>query len=139
MKLTVTSVDYNPPELNEQVPFSFKLLRMIPGPDRPDYWLGLLDRPLSWIDGNQERVVKHVIVCARWQGTQIGALVQNLPVGVAYVTDATQVDDPSVSFDKCRYIAIGIAHETEGRPAPQGQGPTMAGRIARAFGFGKSE
>jgi hypothetical protein len=118
---------------------SFKLLRMIPGPDRPDYWLGVLDRPLRWIDGDRERVVKHVIVCARWQGTQIRALVQDLPVGLAYVTDATQVDDPSVSFDKCRYLAIGIAHENEGRPAPQGQVRSMAGRIARAFGFGKRE
>jgi hypothetical protein len=79
-------------------------------------------------------------VWAPWQGTQIGALVQDLPVGLAYVTDATQVDDPSVSFDKCRYVAIGIAHENEGRPAPQGlQVPSMAGRIARAFGFGKRE
>jgi len=122
MKLTVTSVDYNPPELNEQVPFSLTLLRMIPGPDRPDYWLGVLDRPLRWIDGNHERVVKNVIVCARWQGTQIGPSFQNLPVGIAYVTDATQVDDPSVSFEKCRYVAIGMAHETESKPAPRGQG-----------------
>ena len=37
MKLTVTMVDYNPPDLNDQVPFSFALVRQIPGPDRPDW------------------------------------------------------------------------------------------------------
>ena len=56
MRLTITSVDYNPPELTDQTPFSLAIMRRIPGPDRPDYWLGHLDAPLRWLDANFERL-----------------------------------------------------------------------------------
>ena len=36
MELHVTSVDYAPEELHDQVPLVFELLREIPGSDRPD-------------------------------------------------------------------------------------------------------
>lgn len=123
MKLTVACVDFAPPELQEQVPFAFKVLRMIPGPDRPDYWLGELDQPLRWVSNNQERRVEHLVVCARLHGTQIGPLVQRIAIGIAYVTDRTQLDDASVSFDKCEYVAIGIASDAGGgmaRPLQEG-------------------
>jgi hypothetical protein len=112
MKLTVTMVDHAPAELDEQVPFTFELLRPIPGPKRSGYWLGALDRPLVRIIDNHERQIDHVVVWARWQGTQIGPGFKNLPIGIAYVTDPTQLDDANVSFEKCEYVAIGTAHET---------------------------
>jgi len=65
MELTVTSVDYAPPELDEQVPFKVRLLRLIPGPDRPDYWLGEVVQKLRWIKDNRQIEISHVIVCAR--------------------------------------------------------------------------
>ena len=40
MELLVEFVDYAPEELHEQVPLIIKLLREIPGDDRPDYWIG---------------------------------------------------------------------------------------------------
>ena len=138
MKLTVTMVDYNPPDLNDQVPFSFALVRQIPGPDRPDYWLGRLDSPLRWVDEGRERQVEYVVVSARWQGTQIEPRVEHLPIGIAYVTDPSQMDDAELSFDKCRYVAIGTASETEGGSVPPGLGASMAGIIAPAFGLGKA-
>ena len=73
MELAVTSVDYAPPELNEQVPFKIKLLRMLPGQDRPDYWLGELAKPLFWLKANHRIQIGHVVVCARWQGTQLSS------------------------------------------------------------------
>ncbi len=88
MELTVTSVDYAPPELSEQVPFKIKLLRVLPGGDRPDYWLGELTEPLFWLKDHRRIHIDHVVVCARWQGTQIAPFVQHLPIGIAYVTDA---------------------------------------------------
>jgi len=139
MDVAVSSVDYNPPELAEQVPFTFTLLRMLPGEDRQDYWLGELRRPLQWVDDNIERSVAHVIICARWVGTQIEEGFANLPINIAYVTDPAQVTDPKVSFGKCRYVAIGIATDVgHGQPAPKLNG-ILTGNIARGFGFGTQD
>jgi len=124
MKLTVTSVDHEPSELTEQVPFKVKLLRRLPGPDRPEYWLGEMLKPLFWINDNQRVQIDHVVLWARWQDTQIAPFVRYLPIGIAYVTDPTQLTDDAVSFEKCKYVAIGVAHET------------LAGRIGRLFGLG---
>lgn len=137
MKLTITSVDYNPPELTDQVPFNLSIIRMLPGPDRPDYWLGKLDKPIRWISDKHEREVEYLTVCARWQGTQIEPNISDMPIGIAYVVDPTQVDDRAVDFEKCKYVAIGVASEVEGTEAPAGLTGIIAGRIARAFGMGK--
>jgi hypothetical protein len=131
MKLKVTSVDYEPSELKDQVPFKVKLLRLLPGPHRPvhgphrpDYWLGELLKPLFWMNGNQRVQIDHVVLWARWQDTQIAPFIRYLPIGIAYVIDPTQITDETVNFDKCKYVAIGVAHET------------LAGRIGRLFDFG---
>ena len=136
MKLNITSVDHAPSELHDQVPFAVKLLRQIPGPDRPDYWLGQVEGSLRWMDANLEREVTHVIVAARWVGTQIEPHVEHLPIGIAYVTEATQIQDASVSFEKCRYVAIGLASEIEGGTKPKPLSHILAGTIGRAFGMG---
>ncbi len=47
MELHVTSVDYAPEELHDQVPLVFELLREIPGSDRPDYWIGRCKTPIQ--------------------------------------------------------------------------------------------
>lgn len=140
MDVAVSTVDYNPPELSEQVPFTFTLLRMLPGPDRPDYWLGALRQPLRWIDKNIERSVAHVVVCARWAGTQIEEGFTNLPINIAYVIDPAQVTDPELSFDKCRYVAIGIASDvSDGRTNLPELTDILSGNIARGFGLGKRQ
>src|ERR1700722_4443218 len=138
MELAVTGVDYAPPELDDQVPFKIKLLRMLPGRDRPDYWLGELAKPLFCLKANHRIQIDHVVVCARWQGTQIEPRVQHLPIGIAYVTDPSQIAADTLDFDKCQYVAIGLAHETSGQPAPTDPTPIQAGTIGRAWGMGKS-
>jgi hypothetical protein len=138
MELTVTSVDYAPPELNEQVPFKVKLVRMLPGRDRPDYWLGELTKPLFWIKDNHRIQIEYLVVCARWQGTQIEQCVQHLPIGIAYITDRSQATADALDFAKCQYVAIGLAHETSTLPAPTGLSPIQTGTIGRAFNKGDS-
>lgn len=134
MQLTVTSVDYAPEELHDQVPFVVNLLRPLPGPDRPDYWLGELPKTLFWNRPDGHRVdVRHVVLCARWEGTQIAQGVENLAIGMAYVTNQLQVTESAVDFDKCRYVAIGLAHDTGRTPTKKRNG-VLAGRIARMFG-----
>jgi len=138
MRLTVRSVDYNPPELGEQLPFSFELLRCIAGPDRSDYWLGRLDEPLHWLDNGRERMIEHLIICARWQGTRVELLARNLAINIAYVIDPSQIDDQTLSLEKCRYVAIGIADEA-GRDGAISDRPMLSGFIRSAFGLGKSD
>jgi hypothetical protein len=139
VELSVTSVDYAPRELDEQVPFKAKLLRLLPGPDRPDYWLGEVSPPLIWIKNNHRIEVSHMIVCARWQGTRIGPRVRDLPIGMAYVTDPSQLTDEAVHFEKCEYVAIGFAHEiSEDESPPTPTDKIQAGSIAKAFGRGNS-
>jgi hypothetical protein len=137
LKLIIINVDYNPLEL--QAPLELELISCLPGPDRPDYWLGKLDKPIIRLSQNHKIPISHLVVCARWEGTQIEAKVQNLPINIAYVVDPTQITDKKISFEKCEYVAIGLAHETEGGSAPPALTKVMAGHIGQAFGFGKAE
>jgi hypothetical protein len=137
MKVAVTSVDYAPAELDRQTPFTVNLIRQLPGSDRPDYWLGELERPLLWLHENIEKSVTHVIIAARWQGTQIGPGMKNLPIGLAYVTDSTQLDAPIIDFSQCKYVAIGTATQVDGSADLRPPSKVMTGRIAPGFGTGK--
>ena len=138
MKLIVSSVDYAPKDLHAYCPITVHLIRQLPGPDRPDYWIGALEQHLSWIVQGIEKKISHVIVAARWQGTQIGPDFKNLPIALAYITDEAQLDEQSIDFSKCKYVAIGIATVVNlaGRVPPLKK--VISGRIAPGFGTGKS-
>jgi hypothetical protein len=110
MRLTISDVDYAPADLGPQTPLTVDLIRELPGPDRPDYWLGRLIKPLRWNRDGEGREVTHLVLAARLQGTRIGRDRQ-LPVGIAYVTDPTLLQDARVDFGKCSYVAIGMARE----------------------------
>ena len=136
MELTITSVDYAPEELHEQVPIVVRLLKELPGDDRPDYWLGELLTPIRWRVENKEREVTHVILAARWVGTRIEPGVKDLPVGIAYVTDSSLLKDTRLNFQKCAYTAIGFSYESSGGTAPSKTESILAGTIGRLFGVG---
>jgi hypothetical protein len=111
MKIRVTSVDNAPPELEGQTPFDAELLKMIPGRDRPDYWIAVLAKPIRWLNQGRESEVTHIILVARLQGTQIGPGMRPMPVGIAYIVDSSVLGDSSLDFKKCAYVAIGTAEE----------------------------
>lgn len=113
MQYKITDVDYAPEELYSQVPFEVTLLRQMAGPDRPDYWLAELAKPLLWINEGKEVTVTHVILAARYVGASIGRGVRTATVGIAYVVDATALNDPSLDLKKCHYSAIGTANAVE--------------------------
>lgn len=136
MELTITSVDYAPAELHEQTPLVVTLLREIPGEDRPDYWLGEMRKPIRWSHENCDKKITHVVLAARWKGTRIEPNVQNLPVGIAYVTDQSVLSDSKLQFGKCSYVAIGIAHETGGGEPIEENKNILAGTIGKFFGMG---
>lgn len=137
MQLTITTVDYAPEDLYEQVPFVVDLIRQVPGDDRPDYWVGALHVPIRWLVDNHVREVTHLVVAARWQGTEIAPGAENLPVGIAYVTDPSVLNDEHLDLAKCAYVAIGISTETGGGAKPTPLKEILSGRIARGFGTGK--
>jgi hypothetical protein len=114
MELTVKIVDYAPTDLYEQVPFTIKVLRLVPGQDRPDYYLGELTEPLFWNNDGRRVGITHVVISARSVGARIALGVRDLGISIAYVLDPTQITDAFLDFAKCRYVAIGLADENTG-------------------------
>jgi len=106
-RFRLAEIDSAPRDLYDQLPCDGVLLRSIPGPDRPDYWIARLDRPLRWLDEGTERVIDHLVLAARLQGQSIDAGAEQLMVGVAYVVDPSLLSDATVTFAKIRYVAIG--------------------------------
>jgi hypothetical protein len=136
MELTISDVDYAPEDLYEQTPLIVDLVREFPGDDRPDYWLGKLQTPVRWLHENDERRINYVVLAARWEGTRIEPRVESLPVGIAFVTDESLLNDSRLDFSKCSYVAIGISHDTSaGERAERPQG-VLVGTIGRFFGTG---
>jgi hypothetical protein len=109
MRILVKDVDYAPADLYEQTPFEATLIRQIEGPDRPDYWLASLAKPIRWSNEGVETSIHHLVLAARWVGTRIGYGMNNLPVNIAYVVDESVLNDSRLNLDKCKYVAIGTA------------------------------
>ncbi len=112
MNVKVTSVDYAPDELHGRTPFTARVLRQIPGPDRPDYFLAELSQPLTWKRDSAEISVSHLVLCARWVGGIIAPGATHTPVNIAYVVDPSVLNDTKLDFAKCHYSAIGVADVT---------------------------
>jgi hypothetical protein len=107
MKFRIGSVDYEPDDLDRQLPIRGRLLREIAGPDRSDYWLAELRRPLSWATEEGRRTVRHLVLKARWLGTAIGPGAK-IPVNIYYVTDDRMLDAASFGRAQIAYVAIGM-------------------------------
>ena len=116
MRLIVESVEFAPEELHDQVPFVVDLIRQLPGPDRPDYWLGSVVLPLEWWVDGQEHSVRHVVLAARHAGQRIEPGVRELAVNIAFVTDATLLEGARLELAKCRFVAIGVCREMNSVP-----------------------
>ena len=112
MNVKVTSVDCERPELHSLTPFTVRVLRQIPGPDRPDYWLAELSQPLTWRREHEDLSVTHLAFCARWVGGSISPWATNLPINIAYVTDPSVLSETTLDLAKCYYCAIGTADVT---------------------------
>ncbi|HEX9391162.1 MAG TPA: hypothetical protein VF928_07605 [Usitatibacteraceae bacterium] len=136
MRLTITSVDHAPEKFHAITPIEVRLIRRLPGPDRPDYWLGEVLKPFEYMVDAGTLVARHFILAARWQGTQIEPKVENLPINIAVVTDDSQLTELCVDFAKSNFVAIGLANEVEGGSSPEPLTNIMAGTIGRFFGRG---
>lgn len=108
-RFRVTAVDSSPPDLPSQVPFEFELLRQIAGPDRDDYWLAQLVRPLTWASSSRNREIHFITVASRYEGAHVTPEVRRITVGLAYVIDDSLLGDASLTFTKVEYAAIASA------------------------------
>jgi hypothetical protein len=109
----ITDVDYAPEDLHDQTPLVARLIRQIPGTDRPDYWLAELDDPVRWKKGNAESQITHLVVSSRYEGTSISEDMAGLVIGIAYVTDQSVLEDDTLDFGKSAYVAIGVANTVD--------------------------
>jgi Immunity protein 27 len=138
MRLIITGID-GPEQLSANVPLVTALVRKIPGPDRPDYWIAELQSPITVVFNNFDRTITHLILAARWQGTTIADGATHLPLAIAYVTDLSLLNDPALDFNKCHYVAIGIGSVTRSDHQAEPLRNVIAGTIGRAFGLGNTE
>src|SRR6478609_2125628 len=128
--VTVTRFDTAPPELEWQLPLNGELYRLIPGSDRPDYSLLVLDRPLHFyprdgfdlarvetdqqVQDRKGRTMVRVhalLLCARFVGQQLHPGMTDLSVNLAYVIDNSLARDAEVDFAKIEFAAIGFLSE----------------------------
>lgn len=115
MKLTITSVDYAPVELSEQLPLSVTLIRPLTSlvPNRVGAWVGVFDRPIRWTNENGKSVeVTHAALWPRAKGASINPGARGLPVGLAYVVDPSLLDDAALDLAKIYFVAVGLASDS---------------------------
>lgn len=130
-EITVTGVVTGPDELAVQLPLVARVLRTVPGPDRPDYSLAALRRPvrlrstvdvlsaagvdLTGVDprtttvGDDGSVVSQVyglVIAPRTAGVVLAEAVGAVEVATALVLDPSQMADRSLRFEKVLYAAV---------------------------------
>jgi hypothetical protein len=106
MRFSILHVD-GAEDFDGELPLKGEILRQLPGPDRPDYFLAALDTPFTW--KKEKKIISHVIIAARWVGGALSATMSNTPVNIAYVIDDSVLSDERLDFRKCYYAAIGAA------------------------------
>ena len=148
-QVAVTRFDTAPRELEWQLPLEGELYRLIPGPDRPDYSLLVLERPLHFYPAPgfdvgrveaEQRVedrkgrpmvrVHALLVCARFVGQQLHPGMHDLPVNIAYVIDNSLARDEVVDFAKIEVAAVGFL--SEGHPGQSAVGTPVAQAVESA-------
>ncbi|MDN5797670.1 MAG: hypothetical protein L0H79_18255 [Intrasporangium sp.] len=137
--VTVTSFEQAPTELTWQLPVVGELYRLMAGPDRSDYSVMVLERPIHFYppEGfDVERVpgdrrvpdrrgrpmvrVRALVVCSRFVGQQLHPGMRDLAVNIAYVIDERVLSDQSLDLSTIEYAATGLL--SEGRVGTEQQG-----------------
>lgn len=107
IRLRLIDCDYAPQDMEKQLPIVCNLIRTIPGKDRPDYWLAKCESSIRYENTN----VNYLIIAPRLAGQEIRKGMGTIALGVAYVTDESLIHDDTLSFEKCRYVAVCNAEE----------------------------
>jgi hypothetical protein len=97
MRLTITSID-GPEQLAAKAPLVTDLVRQLPGPDRPDYWIAVLQSPITVVLNDFNLTVTHLVLAARWEVVIRAArpLGPHADVPAAYRTDCRRRHTPGL-------------------------------------------
>jgi hypothetical protein len=115
----IDQVDAGPASLADAVPVRAELLRLIPGPDRPDYALAVLEHPIAVppdeaVGGG--RTVHAVVMAPRLVGQQFAPDLRDLQVALAYVIDDSLATDDTLDLAKVGYVAVATLNLDEHLP-----------------------
>lgn len=133
LEVVIDRIDTGPPDLIDQLPIHAKLLRILPGSDRPDYSLAVAHEPIRFRssvatltsqgidlakteparfrvnpDQTVDALIFGLVLCARMVCETINLSMNGLPVNIAYVIDDSQLRDPAVVFTKLYFVAVGF-------------------------------
>lgn len=107
--IEITSISEGPEELTYQLPINAKIIKQVPGKDRPDYFIAELEKSIVWVNkSNKENVeVSHLILCTKKKSQQITKNMKDVIVAIAYVLHDSVLIESTLNFKKCKYIAVG--------------------------------
>jgi len=124
-RIVIDQLDNELPELAGRVPIHGVLMRVMPGSDRADYCLVVLEDPIPFLppedfdwsvtqpefranraDGVPFLWINAFIICSRIVGDQISPTMRNLQINLAYVIDNTLGRDETVDFGKLHFANI---------------------------------
>lgn len=97
-----------PDDLDEQVPFTVRLERQLPG--QGGAWLGRLDRPLTFSNNGRATQIRWVVLVAHFRGQTISPSAGNIAVKLVYVLDEAQLELEALDMSKCLYVALADAY-----------------------------
>lgn len=109
--IEISDILKGPEELSYQLPIQAKILRKIPGKDRPDYYIVELEKSVVWIDQNKgiNAEVNYFVVGTKKKSHTIANDMKNVLLAIAYVRDESVIDDSKLDFNKISYVADGRA------------------------------
>ncbi len=123
----IRSLDLGPTDFGGQLPVRANITRQIPGPDRDDYLVSILERPIKYHypaafsttraqhaflatdEDGPFLWVYAIVVCARLVGTRFHARMRSMPINIAFVIDNTLGNDERLDFGKVEFAAVGFA------------------------------
>jgi hypothetical protein len=126
----ITRLDVGPEELSAVLPLRARVIRVMPGPDRPDYVLCFVERPIPFRppagfdlsrvhpesitrDARGELVaIQGIVICTRLVGDSFRGGMKDLAINLAYVIDNSLTHDVQVDFGKLEYAAIGFIDDS---------------------------
>lgn len=137
-RLRIESIDIGPGDLPPQLPAEARLLRQIPGPDRPDYFFAVLDEAIAYRttlaamqelgvdpdaadpqlirindDGTVDLRVFGISFAARNVGEAPHVGMKDFPVSLAYVVDNTALRDETLDFSKLIHAAVAFISDID--------------------------
>jgi hypothetical protein len=126
----ITRLDVGPEELSAVLPLRARVIRVMPGSDRPDYVLCFVERPIPFRppagfdlsrvhpdfitrDARGELVtIQGIVICTRMVGDNFRGGMKDLAINIAYVIDNTLTREAQVDFAKVEFAAIGFIDDS---------------------------